>query len=246
MLHHRQIEGAGVLEGAAHRARRSSPAGRRRTARRCRPPSSRRTRPARGPRARARSRPSGAPGKGPTSRALRTMSSVTERQSLTGTVLGMQHTVVKPPAAAAREPVSMSSLYSWPGSRKWTWRSMRPGTTTLPATSISRAPAPAASPRPTSAIRPSAMRTSTAASSGRSAVGSMTRPPRSTRIHRGPGLAARGGGVHRSTSEFAEGVRQSVAKRPGGVPPGRTPMYCYAVKKVLVRCSRIAAGHWTG
>ena len=39
----------------------------------------------------------------------------------------MQQIVVKPPAAAARVPVSMSSLYSWPGSRRWTWRSIRPG-----------------------------------------------------------------------------------------------------------------------
>ena len=48
----------------------------------------------------------------PTSRARRTISSVTARLSLTGFVFGMQQIVVKPPAAAARVPVSMSSLYS--------------------------------------------------------------------------------------------------------------------------------------
>ena len=38
--------------------------------------------------------------------------------STVGFVFGMQTTVVKPPAAAAREPVSMVSLCVWPGSRK--------------------------------------------------------------------------------------------------------------------------------
>ena len=39
-------------------------------------------------------------------------------ESMAGFVLGMQHTVVKPPAAAALAPVSIVSLYSPPGSRK--------------------------------------------------------------------------------------------------------------------------------
>ena len=37
---------------------------------------------------------------------------MTERLSLTGSVFAMQATAVKPPAAAARVPVAMVSLYS--------------------------------------------------------------------------------------------------------------------------------------
>ena len=47
----------------------------------------------------------------------------------------MQHTAVKPPAAAARVPVATVSLYSKPGSRRCTWMSMKPGHTTLPLAS---------------------------------------------------------------------------------------------------------------
>ncbi len=36
-------------------------------------------------------------------------------------------TRVKPPARAARVPVRKSSLWVAPGSRRWTWGSMRPG-----------------------------------------------------------------------------------------------------------------------
>ena len=44
----------------------------------------------------------------------------------------MQHTAVNPPAAAARVPLAIVSLYSWPGSRRWAWMSISPGHTTLP------------------------------------------------------------------------------------------------------------------
>ncbi len=56
-----------------------------------------------------------------------------------GEVLGMQTTVVKPPAAAAREPVPIVSLWVWPGSRKCTWMSTSPGQATRPRPSIFRA-----------------------------------------------------------------------------------------------------------
>ncbi len=46
------------------------------------------------------------------------MKRVTLALSLTGLVLGMQQTAVKPPRAAARVPVSMVSEDSWPGSRR--------------------------------------------------------------------------------------------------------------------------------
>jgi hypothetical protein len=48
-----------------------------------------------------------------------------------GLVLGMQQTVVNPPATAAAAPVAMVSSSSLPGSRKWTWMSSRPGTISL-------------------------------------------------------------------------------------------------------------------
>ncbi len=53
-----------------------------------------------------------------------------------GEVFGMQTTVVKPPAAAARVPLAMVSFADWPGSRRWTWMSMSPGATTRPRASI--------------------------------------------------------------------------------------------------------------
>ena len=59
---------------------------------------------------------------------------------MVGLVLAIITTVVKPPAAAARAPVWMSSLWVWPGSRKWTWISTKPGATTRPLASISSAP----------------------------------------------------------------------------------------------------------
>src|SRR6185436_20179504 len=68
------------------------------------------------------------------------MCSVIDRLSLTGTVLAMQATAVKPPAAAAWVPVRTVSLYSCPGSRRWTWMSIKPGVPTRPAASIVSAP----------------------------------------------------------------------------------------------------------
>src|ERR1043165_1793991 len=99
----------------------------------------------------------------------------------------MQHTVLKPPAAAARVPVSISSLYSCPGSRRCTCKSMRPGTTHRSLMSTIRG---ATSPRPISTMRPFVIRISAAWSTGRAAAGSNTRPPRRTRstVSIGPGL----------------------------------------------------------
>src|SRR4030067_394576 len=60
-------------------------------------------------------------------------------ESMGGLVLGSQFRVVKPPVAAALEPVSTVSLYSYPGSRRCTWQSMRPGITYLLVASITLA-----------------------------------------------------------------------------------------------------------
>ncbi len=107
--------------------------------------------------------------------AVSTMKRVVEAESFTGVVLGMAHTAVKPPAAAAWEPVAMVSLSSRPGSRRWVWMSMKPGVTTQPAASNTSAFL-AFRPSPIWAMRPFSIRTSTRPS--RREAGSITRPPR--------------------------------------------------------------------
>src|SRR5581483_4381270 len=108
-------------------------------------------------------------------RARSTMKLVTVALSFTGIVFGMQHTEVKPPAAAAREPVSIVSACSMPGSRRWTCMSMKPGATISPP--ASRISAPAGSMRgATAAIRLSSINTSAMASWLE--AGSITLPPR--------------------------------------------------------------------
>ena len=53
--------------------------------------------------------------------------------SIAGDVFGMQTTEVNPPRAAAAVPVAMFSLAVWPGSRKCTCKSIRPGQTIFPS-----------------------------------------------------------------------------------------------------------------
>ena len=76
----------------------------------------------------------------PVSRARRTTNATVEASSVTGRVFAIAQTVVKPPAAAARVPEAIVSLYSKPGSRRWAWRSTNPGATTKPAASTTSAP----------------------------------------------------------------------------------------------------------
>src|SRR5277367_4217539 len=71
----------------------------------------------------------------PAAAARSTMERVTEALSFTGCVFGMQQTAVNPPRAAERVPVSMVSDISWPGSRRWQCRSMKPGATMRPVAS---------------------------------------------------------------------------------------------------------------
>ena len=71
----------------------------------------------------------------PSARAFSTIARVIPAVSLTGLVLGIAHTAVKPPAAAARVPVAIVSLSSRPGSRRCVCRSMKPGHTTRPLAS---------------------------------------------------------------------------------------------------------------
>ena len=66
------------------------------------------------------------------------MNSIPASVSIGGFVFGMHTTDVNPPAAAAAVPVAIVSRPSWPGSRRWTCMSMKPGTTHFPAASMVR------------------------------------------------------------------------------------------------------------
>src|ERR1017187_5008130 len=56
-------------------------------------------------------------------------------ESFTGLGLGMQQMDVNPPATAARDPLSMVSAGSKPGSPRWPGTSMKPGATIIPVAS---------------------------------------------------------------------------------------------------------------
>src|SRR5664279_1433625 len=104
----------------------------------------------------------------------RTRKATAGASSRTGIVFAIAQTEVKPPAAAARVPVSTVSLCSNPGSRRCAWRSTKPGATTRPAASTTTAPL-AAIFSSTFATTPSFRRTSRVWSRLRD--GSTTRPP---------------------------------------------------------------------
>ena len=63
------------------------------------------------------------------------MSATVPALSMAGDVFGMQTTEVNPPRAAAAVPLAMFSLAVWPGSRKCTCKSIRPGQTIFPVAS---------------------------------------------------------------------------------------------------------------
>src|SRR4051794_18073644 len=109
------------------------------------------------------------------------MNSVVPALSLIGDVFGMQATAVNPPATADAVPVAIVSLCSWPGSRRWTCMSMRPGTTRNPRGTAMTCVSPASGrSRPVRAIRSPSRRMSHSPSTP--AAGSMTRPPLSSRF----------------------------------------------------------------
>ncbi len=94
----------------------------------------------------------------PASRARASTHSIHAALSTTGSVLGIAHTAVKPPAAAARVPLAIVSLNDWPGSRRWTCVSTRPGASSAPPASTTAVPRGA-----WSTMRPSATASSRAA-----------------------------------------------------------------------------------
>ena len=138
-------------------------------------------------------------------------------ESSAGDVLGMQQTVVKPPATAAAPPVAMVSLCSCPGSRRCTCGSMSPGTTRHPLASMTRAPLGTCSRRPMARTRPPSMATS--AASSRPEAGSITRPPRMTRASGAWDGAVLGVGAIGGESRRA--ARRGVARWPGAGGLGR-------------------------
>ena len=80
--------------------------------------------------------------------------------SIAGSVFGIAHTAVNPPAAAARAPDVIVSLCSPPGSRRWTCTSMSPGVTRRPAQSMMRVSSGASICSPKAATIPSASKMS--------------------------------------------------------------------------------------
>src|SRR3954470_3311856 len=76
--------------------------------------------------------------------------------TVSGSVFGISNTAVTPPMTALRDPVSRSSLWVWPGSRKCTWVSITPGRMCRPLQSTISA-APAEPSAPMAAMRPPEM-----------------------------------------------------------------------------------------
>ena len=94
--------------------------------------------------------------------------------SSTGSVLGGQTKLVTPPATAAAISLSSMRACSWPGSRKRTDKSTKPGATMQPLASMVRLGAKSLATAPMAMMRPAAMATS--ARSSRPLAGSTTRP----------------------------------------------------------------------
>ncbi len=92
-------------------------------------------------------------------RPSRTFSASVSAVVVSGFVFGISNTEVTPPSTAPREPVSRSSLWVRPGSRKWTWLSMTPGSTCRPRQSI-RWPADQRERSPIATIAPAVTATS--------------------------------------------------------------------------------------
>ena len=71
--------------------------------------------------------PTGTTSTSPAARPRSRIRSAASAVSVTGVVLAMASTAVKPPTAAAREPDAIVSASSRPGSRRWVCRSTNPG-----------------------------------------------------------------------------------------------------------------------
>src|SRR5712692_272675 len=136
--------------------------------------------------------PAGSTSHSPALSARFRTSMTTAALSATGSVFGIAHTAVYPPAAAARDPVSTVSLCSYPGSRRWACRSTRPGAITRPSPSRTSA-LPGSSPGPTAWTCSSSIRTSVTASCP--PAGSTRRTPRNSVRSGTAGLPSRVGAI---------------------------------------------------
>ena len=84
--------------------------------------------------------PTGCTSTSPAARPRSRTRSAASPVSVTGEVFAIASTAVKPPRAAAFEPVSTVSASSRPGSRRCVCRSTSPGSATSPSASITSAP----------------------------------------------------------------------------------------------------------
>ena len=132
-------------------------------------------------------------------RASRAAPSRSERriapESTTGSVFGMATTQQNPPAAAARVPVSRSSLCSCPGVRRCTCGSTKAGSRWRPSPATTSASAGASSVpgAPSAAMTPS--RTSTSWGASWPVRGSRTCAPRTSSVAGGAGARTSGSTV---------------------------------------------------
>ncbi len=150
-------------------------------------------------------------------------------ESTTGSVFGIARIAQKPPAAAARVPVSMSSSSSRPGVRRCTCGSTKAGTAVKPAAATISAPSGATSSGPTSAMRPS--RISRSAVWSRPARGSSRRAPRISTVACGTGArsssiafmrAAAPSRRRRAGRPALLRLRRAARRAPPSAPPRRT------------------------
>ena len=161
-------------------------------------------------------------------RASRAAASSSERStgavSTTGSVFGIATIAQKPPAAAARVPVSRSSLCSWPGVRRWTCGSTKAGNRWRPVAvddlGVGRRVA-ARRPRRSRRSRPSRTRTSCGASMR--SRGSRTCAPRTSSVASRAGARVRAAVVMRAAAPAARRavVRGCPRAARRGRPSGR-------------------------
>ena len=138
-----------------------------------------------------------------TARRASSRSSSASARPLTGALDPPQfpHTTRVTPMCSALSRASLTNI----ASSECEWMSMKPGATTCPAASVTRAPSAARS-RPTAAIRPS--RTSTSARRSGAPVPSTTVPPRMSRS-----ALTCGGAPSRSPAPCACRRRAACARR---------------------------------
>ena len=122
----------------------------------------------------------------------------------------MQTTEVNPPRAAAAVPVAMVLLAVWPGSRRCTCKSIRPGQTTSPSASDALDVRGGLRDGPCAdGGNFSVLESSTSAMASRRLAGSMTRPP----VRSSEFIGKRGYGGELTTQAHCEYMRVKLNHR---------------------------------